>query len=450
MAFHVFPSASARPAIAIAPEPIYSALNSMALLGRAERLPALDAWVIRTAAAFTPEQIRDNRLIFDYLVDALLPERDWPDVPAYLADLAAQTGEQLRERVWLPEAPGEDQELWNAAQALLDDPAALREMIVSHVRTIWETALAPEWRRALPPIQKTVATFSHRAAADQAAMADNLRIFIAGDAQFEPGVEQIICVPSPHVGRYVTRLLHHGTLRLFFHGPSSYPVVMRTSQVERDELHIRLAGLADEARLDILALFAERNELSAQEIMARLNLSQPSVSRQLKQLTPYVVERRGEGASKLYSLAAPQLDLTFRALKQLVTGDLAELAEPEQAPADYPRELRRFLDAQGRATAWPTKRRDQLLLLEFLASKFDFDRDYTEKEVNAVLVEHMHPIFKDYAIIRRELYNYRYLDRERDGSRYWRLARPAPGGDTSDPADTNSLSENDDDGTLRA
>jgi hypothetical protein len=160
--------------------------------------------------------------------------------------------------------------------------------------------------------------------------------------------------------------------------------------------------------------------------MAKLNLSQPTVSRHLKQLTPYIAERRGEGASKFYSLAALQLDLTFHALKQLVADDSAE-AEAPPSQAEYPRELRRFLDPQGRATAWPTKRRDQLLLLDYLASKFEFERDYTEKEINAVLIEHMHPVFKDYAIIRRELYNYRYLDRERDGSRYWRLPTPDTG-----------------------
>jgi hypothetical protein len=59
-----------------------------------------------------------------------------------------------------------------------------------------------------------------------------------------------------------------------------------------------------------------------------------------------------------------------------------------------------------------------------MASRFESGRDYTEKEVNAVLLERMHPIFKDYAIPRRELYDNGYLDREADGSRYWRTDRP--------------------------
>ncbi|HEX5688663.1 MAG TPA: DUF2087 domain-containing protein, partial [Roseiflexaceae bacterium] len=394
----------------------------------------LDAWAIRTAATLSPAQLRANRLIFDYLLDAVAPTEEWPDFPSYLADLAAQNPTQLRDRVQLPDASVDEPELLREARALLDDPRALHDMIVSHLGEIWDAALASEWRRALPPIQKTVALFNHRTEADKTATADNLRRYVVGDTPIAPEVEQIICVPSPHVARYVMRLLQGNTLRLFFHGPSSYPVIMRTSPVERDELLARLSGLADEARLNILALFAERHELSAQEIMAKLDLSQPSVSRHLKQLMPYVVERRAEGASKLYSLAAPQFDLTFHALKQLATSDPAELAELQPAQIAYPPELRRFLDAQGRATAWPTKRRDQLLLLEYLASQFEFDRDYTEKEVNGVLIEHMHPIFKDYAIIRRELYNYRYLDRERDGSRYWRLTRPAAEPDPSEPA----------------
>jgi hypothetical protein len=80
---------------------------------------------------------------------------------------------------------------------------------------------------------------------DQAAIIDNLRTFIAGPACGEEGVEQIICAPSPHVGRYVTRLRQDGVLRLFFHGQSNFAVVMRTAPVGQAELLSRLTGLAD-------------------------------------------------------------------------------------------------------------------------------------------------------------------------------------------------------------
>ena len=406
-------------------EPVYNVLNSIALLSQVEQLPALDAWVMRTAAELTPEQRRTNQLIFAELAGALLPDRDWPDFPAYLADLAASPAGLLRDRA-LRQRPEllANAALHAEANALLSDPPALQDLLATHLRAIWEGGLATEWRGVQPFLQRIPGVTKHKAESDAATIMDNLRIFIAGSACCEAGVEQIICAPSPHVGRYVFQLRQENVLRLFFHGQSNFAVVMRTTPVGRAELLSRLTGLADDTRLHILELFANQNELSAQEIMARLDLSQPSVSRHLKQLAPFLVERRGEGASKFYKLGSPQVGLTFHTLDQLLAIVETAQDEPPAAQVDYPHVLRSFRDAQGRATAWPTTRRDRQLLIEYMASRFEPGRDYTEKEVNAVLLERMHPIFKDYAIIRRELYDNGYLDRERDGSRYWRTDRP--------------------------
>jgi DNA-binding transcriptional ArsR family regulator len=406
-------------------EPVYNVLNSIALLSQVDQMPALDAWVVRTAAELTSDQLHTNRLIFTDLVGALLPDRDWPDVPSYLADLTASSPEALRDRALRRRAePAVGDTLPAEANALLDDPPALHDLLVTHLRTVWEGGLADEWRRVQPMLQRIPGVVKHKAAPDAAAIIDNLRTFIAGPACGEAGVEQIICAPSPHVGRYVTRLRQDGVLRLFFHGQRNFAVVMRTSPVGRAELLNRLSALADDMRLRIMELFANQNELSAQEIMARLDLSQPSVSRHLKQLAPFLVERRGEGASKFYSLGSTQVALTFHTLDRLLANAEAEPDMQPDAPVSYPRALRGFMDAQGRATAWPTKGRDQRLMIEYMASRFESGRDYTEKEVNAVLLERMHPIFKDYAIPRRELYDNGYLDREADGSRYWRTDRP--------------------------
>jgi hypothetical protein len=441
----LFQIASPKPISAgIALEPVYNALNSLSLLNEVERMPALDGWVLRTAAALTPEQRHANRLIFEGLGDALLPEQDWPDFPAYLQDLATQSPEALRDRMLRriggapadastlaarvaqlrPDQPA-DAALQAEAYALLDDPLAMHDLIVAHLRTLWEMALATEWQRVSPPLQKMVGIVKRRLTSETAPIAENLRTFIgraaSGDIEAPPdGVQQLIFVPSPHTGRYVTRLYHDTTLRLFFHGPSNYPVVMRTSPVGRAELLTRLSALADDTRLRILELFAEQNELSAQEIMARLDLSQSSASRHLKQLSPYLIERRGEGASKIYSLGPTQVDLTFHALQRLLSGQMSEFEPLRAERPDYPRELQRFMDAHGRVTDWPAKERDRLLLLQYLAAQFEQRRYYTEKEVNALLIQHVHPIARDHAAVRRALYDYGLLDRERDGSRYWR------------------------------
>jgi hypothetical protein len=88
---------------------------------------------------------------------------------------------------------------------------------------------------------------------------------------------------------------------------------------------------------------------------------------------------------------------------------------------DYPPELKHYIDKEGRLTDWPSPRNKkglQRLALEYLASKFEFDRTYTEKEVNAIL--NQFHTFGDHALLRRELYDKRFFDRKVDGTAYWR------------------------------
>jgi len=78
---------------------------------------------------------------------------------------------------------------------------------------------------------------------------------------------------------------------------------MVSPALSRSELLTHLGTLADDTRLRILELLAHEGELSAQQVIARLEISQSSSSRHLRQLvaTGYVAERRQEGA-KVYSL----------------------------------------------------------------------------------------------------------------------------------------------------
>ncbi|NJK78829.1 MAG: DUF2087 domain-containing protein [Chloroflexaceae bacterium] len=85
-------------------------------------------------------------------------------------------------------------------------------------------------------------------------------------------------------------------------------------------------------------------------------------------------------------------------------------------------DLKNILDEQGRVTVWPARRDRQRRVLEYFASRFAYDTDYTEQQVNEIL--NQYHIFGDWALLRRELFSLRMLDREPDGTRYWRI-RPA-------------------------
>ncbi len=63
-----------------------------------------------------------------------------------------------------------------------------------------------------------------------------------------------------------------------------------------------------------------------------------------------------------------------------------------------------------------SKEKNKVVILSRIAEEFEPGRSYAEKEVNEILKR----IYDDYATIRRYLIEYGFMDRERDGSRYWR------------------------------
>lgn len=77
------------------------------------------------------------------------------------------------------------------------------------------------------------------------------------------------------------------------------------------------------------------------------------------------------------------------------------------------------LFTDGRIERVPAKRKVRAAVLLEVVSRFEPGRDYSEKEVNEVLLG----VHEDFAYLRRELVNYRYL--ERAGGRY-RTAVHAP------------------------
>ena len=87
---------------------------------------------------------------------------------------------------------------------------------------------------------------------------------------------------------------------------------------------------------------------------------------------------------------------------------------------DPDRELKKFQDKDGRIKSYPAKLSRQLIILKYLAAKFETGRTYTEKEVNQILEEHH--TFGDPALLRRRLVEERVMQRTQDCSQYWRIS----------------------------
>lgn len=94
------------------------------------------------------------------------------------------------------------------------------------------------------------------------------------------------------------------------------------------------------------------------------------------------------------------------------------MVESEQIP----RELKPFLDEDGRLTQWPSRQKVQRMAVAMLAARFEPGREYSEREANELL-RRWHT-FEDWALLRRMLFDWCFIDRDSDGTRY--RVRPAP------------------------
>jgi predicted transcriptional regulator len=441
-------------------DPVYNTLNSFSLLTAHEQVPGFNAWIVRMSTSLAPELRHTNRMLFEGLRDALTPPSA-VDFVSYLQQLRQQDPLEMR-NVVLDElrlrfsrrmsseetvlAPDRER-LLNDVQAyltcveytqidvpfdpvlqaevhaLLQDAPALHTLLVSHLETMWEM-FAPEWKRVQSSLRWQVEMFT-RSLDEEVSLAETFYTLAGSRLPSDivrrvDEMEEVILVPSWHNGRHVTLWEHNTSVRLFFSEPPNYDVAgLRSVPVGRPELQARLNALADETRLRILELLAQRDEMLAQDIIAALELSQSSVSRHLKQLVSlgYLYERRGEGANKTYRLSPFYIERTTRALELLVSGEEARTSSEMQDEVQS-HELRRFLDRSGKLTLWPpAKQRDKLLILAYLVTFFEAGRVYNEKEVNELLL--LHSTVKDAAALRRALYEYRFVDRTRDGSQYW-------------------------------
>lgn len=79
-------------------------------------------------------------------------------------------------------------------------------------------------------------------------------------------------------------------------------------------------------------------------------------------------------------------------------------------------DVQKFLNDDGLVKQWPKKLFDKQLVLAYLATKFQFGHSYHEREVNEILKQ-WHT-FSDWPILRRELFEQGFLDRNNSGTDY--------------------------------
>jgi len=174
--------------------------------------------------------------------------------------------------------------------------------------------------------------------------------------------------------------------------------------------------MADESRLKIIGLLST-GERSVGELAELLGLQEPTVSHHLGRLRELgLVEVRAEGTTRYYWLNRRRLDALNREVLRVDEAD-SWIGELDMDEAE--RKILSDYVQNGRLKQIPTKQKKLLIILRWLAAKFEPEKRYSEKEVNDILSDY----HEDYASLRRELIDFHLLERESGGSLYW---RPAP------------------------
>ena len=353
-----------REQVLIALDPVRNAIASMVLIARDEEMPGTHPWVTQTHEKLSSEELFRHKLVILGFFHAIQPENDWPNFNEYLNNLKDSDPVTLRDTMlneyekicincdaagqetpvnwkqvlassdayvnFLMERFGEklvDVELETKAYEYVIDPVAMKKLIVNHLDWFWNKYLSAEFTRMEPILQESVKAFQS-ANYDGMSQLEIARYITGQDLDEESWdmmakeVEQLVFIPNAHIGPYVTKLHYDNKLAVVFGARQPENASVRIPELDRADIVARMSALADDTRLSILQMIAANGEMRSQDIIDAIGLSQPSVSRYLKQLTVtgYLQERRVNGA-KAYTLNSNRIEKTLKAVHKFLLGN---------------------------------------------------------------------------------------------------------------------------------
>ena len=355
----VFLEKTSQKTLSVDLSPTRNIFSSMTLLAKGEIEPGIHEWIKKTRDSMSKKELENTTLALIGFFYALLPEEGNITFPAYLNQLEKTDSNALRDKMldaysglwkgkptdvnWddvLSSADNYikflkaqfddehvDEKIERKAYELIIDPPAMKNFLVGHMTWLWDTHFKDEWKRTESMLLESVRSFKN---IDLTGMSrSEAANFVIGQdvsqtkwCQHLDDVEQVLFIPNAHIGPYVHASFINGIFQILFGARQPEGTGERIPDLDRTEIVARLSTLADDTRLHILQLVAEKGEIRVQDILEVINLSQPSVSRYLSQLTAagYLHERRESGA-KVYSLNKDRIEKSLRAVNTFLLGN---------------------------------------------------------------------------------------------------------------------------------
>ena len=168
-------------------------------------------------------------------------------------------------------------------------------------------------------------------------------------------------------------------------------------------------AMASAERLRIVGLLSQGPK-RAVEIADALGVHPSDVTRHLEQLTASGVVHEADGV----------YELDDKSIESLAHGQFEGRRPVYKAEEDQDEDVRKvlknYLKADGMLKQIPSMGNKLLVILNFIVDAFDFDVNYTEKEVNTILRR----FHLDTAALRRYLVDHSLMARDSYGTKYWR------------------------------
>lgn len=163
-------------------------------------------------------------------------------------------------------------------------------------------------------------------------------------------------------------------------------------------------SLAHPTRLLILNLI-QLKPRHGEELATILRLQPATISHHLAKLTQVgLVSSRKDQYYQTYSLVSEPLEKT---LHEIVTMPQPKLEINVETDAYRNKVLKTFFK-RGRLIQIPTQLKKRQIIMETLVEEFEPGREYTEREVNQILLD----FNEDVATLRREFIMYRLMERD--------------------------------------
>jgi ArsR family transcriptional regulator, arsenate/arsenite/antimonite-responsive transcriptional repressor len=175
--------------------------------------------------------------------------------------------------------------------------------------------------------------------------------------------------------------------------------------MDAKEVTLVFKALADQSRLMIVKSLIEKPQY-LEELAERLNLAVSTVSFHLKKLEAVGLVRKEK--QQYYTIFYLKKELFKKTLEEFMSFEIDEKQEQKKRITAYKEKVLKAFMRDGKIIQIPAQKQKRWIVLEQVLNEFEFNKEYSEKEVNEIIQK----FNEDHCMIRRSFVEERVMNRE--------------------------------------